>query len=93
MGGDRMIEKSGDLGRLRWKCRRGMLELDMVLLPFLDEHYRQLSESQKNVFTRLLDEEDPTLQDWFMRREVPEDKEMAAMVEYIRRAIQGKQGE
>ena len=84
-----MIKQSGDTGRLRWKCRRGMLELDLVLLPFLDEHYAPLSEYQKQIFERLLEEEDPVLQSWFMRHKVPEDKKLAAMVEYIRRAVQG----
>ena len=82
-----MTKRSGDRGRLRWKCRRGMLELDLVLLPFLDQHYEQLSEEQKEVFEKLLAEQDPTLQSWFMHHRIPEDSEMAAMVDYIRSAL------
>ena len=85
-----MINKSGKHGRLHWKCRRGMLELDLVLLSFLDEHYENLSEDEKRVFERLLDEQDPVLQSWFMRQVIPEDKELAAMVECIRRAVSMK---
>jgi len=82
-----MIEKSGHHGRLHWKCRRGMLELDLVLLSFLEKNYENLSEHEQHVFERLLDEEDPVLQSWFMRQVIPEDKELAAMVEYIRHSV------
>jgi len=78
-----MIKKSGELGRLRWKCRRGMLELDMVLLSFLDHHYETLTPEQKLVFEQLLEEQDTVLQTWFTRQTVPKDKAMAAMVELI----------
>lgn len=82
-----MVKKSGELGRLRWKCRRGMLELDMVLLPFLDGHYQDLSDEQKETFERLLEEQDPVLQSWFMQQVIPEDNDLAAMVDYIRSAL------
>ena len=81
-----MTKYSGERGRLRWKCRRGMLELDLVLLPFLDKHYDKLTAQQKKTFERLLEEQDPTLQSWFMHSIVPEDKEIADMVDYIRHA-------
>jgi len=79
------IKYSGERGRLRWKCRRGMLELDLVLLSFLDKHYDGLTVEQRQTFEKLLDEQDPTLQSWFMRQVLPESKKMAAMVDYIRR--------
>ncbi len=78
------INKSGKQGQLRWKCRRGLLELDKVLLPFLDYHYAKLSPVEKKIFERLLEEEDPTLQAWFMRIKTPKDKQLASMVEHIR---------
>jgi len=83
-----MVKKSGEHGRLRWKCRRGMLELDLLLLPFLEDHFDDLSEKQKTIFERMLDEEDPVLHSWFMHHVIPEDKEFAAMVDYIRSALQ-----
>lgn len=63
-----------------------MLELDLLLLPFLDKHYVDLPEHEKQVFERLLEEEDPVLQSWFMRQAIPDNQEMATMVETIRRA-------
>ena len=55
MGEDR------EMARLRWRCRRGMLELDLLLQRFLDLHYSQLSESEQNVFQALLQMEDSVL--------------------------------
>jgi len=43
-----------DAGRIRWRCRRGMLELDIVLQRFLRKYYAQLSESQHREFETLL---------------------------------------
>ena len=48
------------------QCRRGMLELDFIFQRFLDQQYDQLSESDKKLFSRLLNEEDPTLYDWLV---------------------------
>lgn len=40
--------------RMRWRCRRGMLELDIVLQRFIDDHYEQLDEHQLKLFEALL---------------------------------------
>lgn len=87
-----MVKQSGEYGRLRWKCRRGMLELDMILLPFLDRHYDQLTLKQKHCFEILLEEQDPILHAWFMRQTIPEDKEIAAMIDCICMALQNDKG-
>lgn len=52
---------SPDMGRLRWRCRRGMLELDMLLGRFLDEHYPHLDARQQHDFADLLELDDPEL--------------------------------
>ena len=49
------------LGRLRWRCRRGMLELDLVLARFLGENYTQLTTQQQQEFEALLELEDHEL--------------------------------
>ncbi|MDA3877545.1 MAG: succinate dehydrogenase assembly factor 2 [Halothiobacillus sp.] len=58
---------AANLNRLRWRCRRGMLELDMVLACFLDERFAQLTEPQLREFERLLDLEDQEL--WLLIRD------------------------
>ncbi|NQY65744.1 MAG: succinate dehydrogenase assembly factor 2 [Alteromonadaceae bacterium] len=69
--------------RIKWACRRGMLELDVLFIPFVDEAYDELSEENKVTFERLLEGEDPELFAWFMGHETCEDKELNAMVQFI----------
>jgi antitoxin CptB len=69
--------------RLRWACRRGMLELDVLFLPFVDEAYDSISDEQKLVFERLLTCDDPDLFAWFMGHATCEDRELNEMVKFI----------
>lgn len=52
--------------QLNWQCRRGMLELDVILIPFLKEHYEDLTDALKLNFSTLLKQEDPDLYTWIM---------------------------
>ncbi|MBT1444496.1 succinate dehydrogenase assembly factor 2 [Shewanella sp. JM162201] len=70
--------------RVRWACRRGMLELDVLFQPFVENHYETLSDKDKAVFVRLLECEDPELFAWFMGHEKCADPELAAMVVTVR---------
>lgn len=54
-------------GRLRWRCRRGMLELDLVLAQFLQQHCLQLTARQLAEFDALLDLPDQSL--WALLRD------------------------
>lgn len=69
--------------KLRWQCRRGMLELDMMLMPFVDSVFSSLNEQQQADFEKLLSYEDSQLFPWLMLRERPDDPKMAAMVDVI----------
>ncbi|MFT6195451.1 MAG: antitoxin CptB [Cognaticolwellia sp.] len=69
--------------RLRWACRRGMLELDILFMPFVEQAYDELSSEYKATFERLLECQDPELFAWFMGHETCEDKELNAMVQII----------
>jgi len=69
--------------RLRWACRRGMLELDVLFMPFVEEAYDDLSVENKAIFERLLVCQDPELFAWFMGHEICEDTELNAMVQFI----------
>ena len=60
-------------GKLRWNCRRGMKELEVLLIPFVDHCYDGLSEEQQSTFARLLGYDDATLFSWFLGSETPED--------------------
>ena len=73
-----------ELRRLRWKCRRGMRELDQLLARYLDREWLQSSEAERAVFLRLLETEDDRLWHWFMGHESADDVEIQIMVECIR---------
>lgn len=72
-----------DINRLRWACRRGMLEVDLVLLPFLENEYASLPDAQKVLFERLLDCEDQDLFSWFLKKSEPEDPEIKEIVDIV----------
>lgn len=69
--------------RLKWACRRGMLELDVLFMPFVDKAYDDLADEQKRVFERLLTCQDPELFAWFMGHEECDDPELREMVQLI----------
>jgi antitoxin CptB len=72
-----------EINRMRWAARRGMLELDLVLEPFVMAQYAQLSELQRRSFQQLMLCEDQDLFAWFMQRGQPDDKELAGIVSQI----------
>ena len=75
--------------RMRWKCRRGMLELDLLLRDFMNDGYAQLEDGERAGFDRLLDYPDAVLIEWFMGRTRSADKDVARLVDKIRAAAAG----
>ncbi len=69
--------------RLKWACRRGMLELDVLFLPFVDEAFDDLSFGQQEIFENLLTCDDPDLFAWFMGHQSCPDPVLAEMVKLI----------
>lgn len=59
----------GDIDRIRWQCRRGLLELDLVLNRFLDQDLAGLAPDQLELFKELLGEADTVLLAWVMGQE------------------------
>ena len=57
------------LSRIRWRCRRGLLELDIVLRRFIEAHYANLSVSERQIFEEFLDMPDNPLWDMISRRQ------------------------
>ena len=68
---------------MRWAARRGMLELDLVLGPFVEGCYLSLNAADKQIFERLMLCEDQDLFTWFLRRQRPDDEELQSLVEQI----------
>lgn len=72
-----------ELRRLRWRCRRGMRELDRLLERWLDREWRQSPADERAVFLRLLESEDDRLWKWFLGHAHPDDPELDALVRRI----------
>ena len=72
-----------EINRMRWASRRGMLELDLVLEPFVVARYAALDERDRQRFQQLMRCEDQDLFTWFMRRERPDDEELQAIVSKV----------
>ena len=77
------MDKDADYNRLCWHSRRGMLELDLVLGPFLDACYPGLDGSDRRRFQQLMLCEDPELLAWFLQRQRPADEELLSIVKQI----------
>ncbi len=69
--------------KLTWRCRRGMLELDLILLHFAQSHLDKMTEKQIDAFESLLHCTDPELLSWLMEHEKPKDKELSDIVQFI----------
>ncbi|WP_024868042.1 succinate dehydrogenase assembly factor 2 [Pseudoxanthomonas suwonensis] len=73
-----------ELRRLRWRCRRGMRELDQLFERWLNHAYATASDADRGVFLRLLDCEDDRLWRWFMGYEACPDAELCDLIARIR---------
>lgn len=77
------MEADPAIRRLRWQCRRGMKELDLLLERWLTCRYDTAGEDRQQAFRRLLDSQDPELVAWLFRRERPADPDVAALVDEL----------
>ena len=77
-----------ELNRLRWRSRRGMLELDLLLLPFFDDVFLELSYAEQQAFVRLLEHDDPDLLFWFSQKGKSAEPELQELVDRILHRVQ-----
>jgi antitoxin CptB len=68
------------LSRLRWRCRRGMRELDVVLQRYLEQRYVEAPLEERQAFELLLEEQDPVLLAYLTGRELPQDSQQANVI-------------
>lgn len=76
-------DDAAELRRLCWRCRRGMQELDLLTLRYLDRRWREADAGERADFERLLDSEDDRLWRWFVGRERCEDEALDDLVRRI----------
>ena len=75
-----------ELERVRWRCRRGLLELDIVLGRFVEQRYAGLDEAQLVAFDELLDMPDTELWDMITGREAPPQEGLRTVLEWLKSA-------
>ncbi len=76
-----------EMSRLRWRCRRGMRELDVVLVAYLEDRYPDATPAQQAAFARLLECQDPDIFAWLTRRAEPPDQDLRHVVDAVRTAF------
>ena len=78
------MTENPSLSKLRWACRRGMLELDVLLGNFLEEAYANLPVDKQQIFVELLDNNDQDLFGWLTGRNTAPTLKIAEIVDKIR---------
>jgi antitoxin CptB len=68
-----------DLRRLEWRCRRGMKELDLLLLRYLRERVAQGASTERELFAEFLELPDPDIARYLIAGDVPQDPRHAAL--------------
>lgn len=80
-----MMEPSSvELGRLRWRCRRGMRELDVLLTRYLEDRYPAAPPEDQEAFRSLLNRQDPELYGMVVGRVEPPPGPVGRVVAALR---------
>ena len=72
--------------RLRWRCRRGMKELDALLLNYLQRQFAAADMAEREAFVACLELPDPELASWLLGRSSPSDPALRSLMARIRDA-------
>lgn len=82
-------EHNEEYSKLRWHCRRGVKELDIVLERYLQNHYADASDENKEAFKSLLRLEDPLLLDRLINHVDSEDQHEQDVMSKLRNLFSG----
>jgi antitoxin CptB len=74
-----------DREKIKWKLRRGMLELDLMLSRFFEHDYAKLEDNEKQTFLTLLSLEDDVLFRFLMGYDIPNDESLLELIQKIQR--------
>jgi antitoxin CptB len=80
------LSASTEIRRLEWRCRRGMKELDLMLLRYLRERHETAASAERAAFAEFLELPDPDLARYLIAGDVPNDPRHAAVCRAVRRA-------
>ena len=78
-----MVPVSTSTAQLRWRCRRGTREMDLLLLRFLERQYPHLDSREQSLFGALLDETDPDLYAWITGQSEPSNPDYLPIIDRI----------
>lgn len=73
------------LARLRWQCRRGMRELDVVVMRYLEQRYPTATPTQRRAFETVLEMQDPTILAYLTGQAAPDDKDVVDVIAELTR--------
>ena len=79
-----MSSAQTEYAELKWRCRRGMLELDILLNTYLDRNYEAMTARQGSVFSEVLDYPDQVLFDLLLGNMQSSDTEVSRLISEIR---------
>jgi antitoxin CptB len=79
------LDAQREFSRLRWRCRRGMRELDELLVRYLEHDYGASSARERAAFERLLELQDPELLGYLVGRQTPPGEDQQHVVARLRR--------
>tara|TARA_Y100001970_G_C14077798_1_gene772994 strand:- start:165 stop:425 length:261 start_codon:yes stop_codon:yes gene_type:complete len=66
-----------------WQCRRGLWELDVILVPFVERNFEDLNADNKDLLKELLSYEDFEVFDLLVNKKDPKDSKMKPLVDLI----------
>ena len=72
------------LSKLKWRCRRGLLENDLFIARFFERHESSLTVRQAEAMGTLMDLSDHDLLDLLLQRKEPETAADADVVDLLR---------
>tara|TARA_R110002073_G_scaffold329375_2_gene511773 strand:+ start:347 stop:580 length:234 start_codon:yes stop_codon:yes gene_type:complete len=72
--------------RARWRCRRGLLELDIVLQRFMDKYYSQLGDVELQQLERLLSLPDNDLWDMIAAKKEIQDDNLQSVLQLLQKS-------
>ena len=78
---------SAELGKLRWQCRRGMKELDLLLLRYIEEQYGVAPSAHQEAFRALLEAPDPVIYAYCLGGERPSNLLLSTVIQRITRSV------
>lgn len=81
------MQENKKSSKILWRCHRGMLELDLILIPFYEKFYANLSNELREEFVELLSLPDPVIYDYLVTKASVDDTRVQSIVEYISKSL------